>query len=112
VRCCPRYRSKGKRKTAVKTKLGTVEYERRIFFLLDDMISAQDIGFVDKKICSTVSKMVCKMPYRKVAETISENTGLAKLAKEYRLTGNVETKILYEEADGDWLKLQVEDRFC
>ena len=51
-----RYRSKGKRKTAVKTKLGVVEYERRIYldteqnkhvFLLDESIWAQDIGLVE-----------------------------------------------------------------
>ena len=45
-----RYRCKGKRKTSVKTKLGVVEYERRLYldqeqnkhvFLLDEKISAQ-----------------------------------------------------------------------
>lgn len=139
-----RYRCKGKRKTAVKTKLGVVEYERRIYldtehkkhvFLLDERVSAQDIGLVDEQMCSSISEMICVMPYRKVAETISETTGLdishqavwdivqkqgqrqiektnelAKLTEEHRLTGSVETKLLYEESDGDWLKLQGKDR--
>ena len=139
-----RYRCKGKRKTAVKTKLGVVEYERRIYldteqnkhvFLLDESISAQDIGLVDEQMCSRISEMICVMPYRKVAETISETTGLdishqavwdivqkqgqrqiektnelTELAKEHKLEGSVETKLLYEEADGDWLKLQGKDR--
>ena len=139
-----RYRCKGKRKTAVKTKLGVIEYERRIYlnteqnkhvFLLDENISAQDIGLVDEQMCQSISDMICVMPYRKVAETISETTGLdishqavwnivqtigkrkientkelSELSKEHRLAGSVETKLLYEEADGDWLKLQGEDR--
>ena len=80
-----RYRSKGKRKTSVKTKLGVVEYERRIYldteqnkhvFLLDESIWAQDIGLVDEQMCNSISEMICVMPYRKVAETISETTGL------------------------------------
>ena len=53
-----RYRCKGRRKTAVKTKLGTVEYERRIYldteqykhvYLLDESIAAQHIGLVDEQ---------------------------------------------------------------
>lgn len=139
-----RYRSKGKRKTAVKTKLGAIEYERRIYFdteqnkyvyLLDESISAQDVGLVDEQMCQSISDMICAMPYRKVAESISETTGLdishqavwnivqklgerqrektsefTELSKEKMLVGSVETKLLYEEADGDWLKLQGEDR--
>lgn len=139
-----RYRCKGRRKTAVKTKLGTVEYERRIYldteqnkhvYLLDESIAAQHIGLVDEQMSNSISDMICVMPYRKVAETISETTGLdishqavwnivqkqgqrqiekndelAKLVKEHKLSGCVETKLLYEEADGDWLKLQGKDR--
>ena len=139
-----RYRCKGKRKTSVKTKLGVVEYERRLYldreqnkhvFLLDENISVQDIGLVDEQMSNSISEMICIMPYRKVAETINETTGLdithqavwnivqeqghrkirqtdelAKLAKEHKLEGSVETKLLYEEADGDWLKLQGKDR--
>ena len=139
-----RYRSKGKRKTSVKTKLGVVEYERRIYldteqnkhvFLLDESIWAQDIGLVDEQMCNSISEMICVMPYRKVAETISETTGLdishqavwdivqkqgqrqiektkelTELSKKNKLSGSVETKLLYEEADGDWLKLQGKDR--
>ena len=139
-----RYRCKGKRKTAVKTKMGVVEYERRIYFdkkikghvyLLDEQISAQKIGQVDEQMCKNITDMICTMTYRKVAETISETTGLdishqavwnivqeqgrrergkaevhSKLSKKCKLMGSVETKLLYEEADGDWLKLQGKNR--
>ena len=139
-----RYRCKGSRKTTVKTKLGDIEYERRIYldkeqgghvFLLDEKINAHSVGLVDEEMCESITDMICDMSFRKVAETISETTGLSithqgvwdivqeqgrrkieenkkltKLAKEQKVKGSVETKILYEEADGDWLKLQGEDR--
>ena len=139
-----RYRCKGIRKTAVKTKLGVIEYDRRIYFdnenhkhtfLLDENISAQKIGLVDDEMCSSISDMICIMSYRKVAETITETTGLdishnavwdivqkqgekkieeteklSKLLSQNKLVGNIGTKLLYEEADGDWLKLQGKDR--
>ena len=139
-----RYRCKGKRRTAVKTKLGVIDYERRIYFdnenhehvyLLDEQIAARSIGLVDDEMCENISKMICVMPYRKVSETINDTTGLnvshqavwniaqqmgsdqitktkelAELAKENKLIGEVETKLLYEESDGDWLKLQGKDR--
>lgn len=139
-----RFRCKGTKKTSVKTKLGVIDYERRIYydreeqkhvFLLDQQISAQSVGLVDKELCDSISEMICVMPYRKVSDIISETTGLdishqavweivqeqgsrenaktAKLAgllKENKLVGSIETKLLYEEADGDWLKLQGKDR--
>ena len=139
-----RYRCKGERSTSVKTKLGTIEYTRRIYFdnelkthkyLLDEEIAMKKIGLVDKGMCDEISKMVCVMPYRKVAEMISNMTGLSishtrvweitqqmgrsqiaetkrltELSSQSRLAGSIETKLLYEEADGDWLKLQGKDR--
>ena len=40
-----RYRNKGSRKTAVKTKLGTVEYSRRIYF---DTATKKHVFLLDK----------------------------------------------------------------
>jgi len=72
--------------------------------------------------------MICNQSFREAAHSISENTGLdithqtvwdivqkmgqkqIEAVKEAVPTGNVETKILYEEADGDWLNLQGKDR--
>lgn len=52
-----RYRNKGSRQTTVKTKLGTIEYSRRIYydtienkhiFLLDEAISPQSVGLMTR----------------------------------------------------------------
>ena len=132
-----RYRNKGSRKTAVKTKLGTIAYSRRIYqdtakdkhvFLLDEAISPQSVGLYDEVICSNIEEMICNQSFRETAKSISENTGLdmthqaiwnivQKMGQKqieentYAVpNGSIESKILYEEADGDWLNLQSEDR--
>lgn len=132
-----RYRNKGIRKTAVKTKLGTIEYNRRIYhdtaenkhvFLLDEVICPQSVGLYDEVICRNIEEMICNQSFRETAKSISENTGLdisgqavwnivksigEKQIEKFNnaaLSGSVESKILYEEADGDWLNLQGKDR--
>lgn len=139
-----RYRNKGKRSTSVKTSLGTIEYERRIYFdtetqthvyLLDEKIHAKSIGQADSEICKSIGQMICSLSYRETAEYINQTTGLqisgqgvwdivqkmgeqqiaetkqiAELVKHNKIKGNTETKLLYEESDGDWLKLQGKDR--
>ena len=132
-----RYRNKGSRRTAVKTKLGTIEYSRRIYhdtvenryvFLLDEAISPQSVGLYDEVICRNIEEMICNQSFRETAKSISENTGLdiscqavwnivksmgEKQIENFNNTapsGNIESKILYEEADGDWLNLQGKDR--
>ena len=132
-----RYRNKGSRKTAVKTKLGTVEYNRRIYhdavenkyiFLLDEAISPQSVGLYDENVCNNIEEMICNQSFRETARSISETTGLdithqavwnivqklgekaVALSTDSAMTGSVESKILYEEADGDWLNLQGKDR--
>jgi len=132
-----RYRNKGSRKTAVKTKLGTIEYSRRIYhdtvenkhvFLLDEAITPQTVGLYDETICNNIEEMICNQSFRETARSISETTGLdithqavwnivqemgqkqiEKFNKPHCI-GNIESKILYEEADGDWLNLQGKDR--
>ena len=132
-----RYRAKGMRKTSVKTKLGTIEYERRIYldketgqhiYLLDETMSSRCIGLVDEELCKAIERMICNQSYRETAESISKTTAQTithqavwnivqkagkreiDLSTEPVMTGSVESKILYEEADGDWLKLQGKDR--
>lgn len=133
-----KYRHKGSRQTAIKTKLGTIEYSRRIYFdteenkhvfLLDDVLNPQNIGLFDETICKQIEEMICNQSFRETAKSISETTGLhitpqavwnvvqelgkAEIDNSEKVSQNkekIESKILYEEADGDWLKLQGEDR--
>lgn len=133
-----RYRTKGIRKTSVKTKLGTVEYERRMYldrqtnthvFLLDEAMNSRCVGLFDEGLCKTIEEMICEQSYRETARSVSELTGqyvshqavwdivqqagkkaISLSTKPAAAAGLVESKILYEEADGDWLKLQGDDR--
>lgn len=119
-----RYRCKGKRKTSMKMRLGVLEYSE-----------TQTIGLVNEEITSIIEKQICTQSYRETARSISETTGLdishqgvwnivqelgkrrieknhemTKLNKNEMIKGKVETEILYEEADGNWLRLQGHDR--
>ena len=134
-----RYRTKGIRKTSVKTKLGTVEYERRMYrdtqtneyvYLLDEALEMRCIGLFDEGLCRIIEDMICKQSYRETAKSVSELTGqvisaqrvwdIVQKAGEEAISlstkpaaaaaGLVESKILFEENDGDWLKLQGDDR--
>lgn len=144
VRDKSRFRNKGFRETTIKTKLGSIQFKRRMYYdklekktayLLDDVLFPNAIGLVDEDLCNMICKMICYMPYRKVAETLEKTMGihishqqvwnivqecgrrereniekLSELKDKDQLTGDVETKILYKEADGDYIKLQGEDR--
>lgn len=143
-----RYRSKGKRKTSVYTRVGTVEYRRRVYvdnlaeegkkhcvFLLDEALAEEKTGRVSEAVCMQIAERVCEGSFRNSADIISEETAdsvshgtvwnvtqemgkrkleeikaKAVLAGQKQGTGTVETKILYEEADGNWLKLQGKSR--
>ncbi len=133
-----KYRHKGSRKTAVKMKLGTIEYSRRIYFdanekkhvyLLDQALNPQNIGLFDETICKRIEEMICYQSFRGTASSISENTGLhitpqtvwnivqemgrSEIENSNKMPqnkGTIESKILYEDADEDWLKLQGEER--
>ena len=103
--------------------------------LLDEELGIEKIGLVAREICEIAAETVCESTYRAAARTITETTGLsishqgvwsivqklgeqrgdqitrhAELARQGRGAGCVETKILYEENDGIWLKLQGKDR--
>ncbi len=82
-----------------------------------------------------IENQICTQSYRETANSISEDTGLsisdqgvwnivqelgkARIEKNNEMTslhkldileGSVETPIVYEEADGDWIRLQGKDR--
>ena len=137
-----RFRNRGKRRTSIKTRLGVVEYDRRVYqdladesrhcvFLLDRMMDMSRIGQVSSSVCRIMASEICTGSYRTVSRNVEETTGLSispmgvwsiiqkmgekeqarierhtELAKRDSSVGDVETKILYEEADGVWLKLQ------
>ena len=143
-----RYRSKGLRNTSVVTKVGTVEYRRRVYtdmqvetgkkhcvFLLDEVLAMKKIGRLSEEVCTEIAEKVCKTSFRNSAEMVSDEMAdhishgtvwnitqelgerkleeirtKAALAKQKKGTGTIETEILYEEADGIWLKLQGKSR--
>ena len=142
-----RYRNKGFQQTCIKTKLGAVEYRRRVYVdnaapestrcvhLLDEALDINKVGLVSAEMCQIAATAVCETTYRGAAELISETTGLtitgqgvwdiiqklgesqaslvqrhAELAQLHKGTGALVTKLLYEENDGIWLKLQGKSR--
>ena len=83
-----RFRSKGKRQTSVKTKLGVVEYQRTVYvdnaapegrscvYLLDEALEIDKVGLVSEDVCQAAAKAVCETSYRGAAKIITETTGL------------------------------------
>ena len=93
-----RYRNKGPRATSIKTKLGVVEYERRVYvdleaegqtscYLLDKDLHIDRIGQVSSSVCEIIAGAICTGSYRTVSHQLT-----------------------YEEADGIYLGLQGESR--
>ena len=103
--------------------------------LLDKALELKQIGLVTEDVCALTAKAACEISYRAAAKMISETTGLsmsaqgawnivqklgeaqmelverhAELAQQDQGVGVLETKLLYEENDGIWLKLQGKDR--
>ena len=103
--------------------------------LLDEDLEIEKIGQVAREVCEIAGELACESSYRAAARAITENTGMsisaqgvwnivqklgeqrggqierhAELARLGHGVGCVESKILYEENDGVWLKLQGKDR--
>ena len=85
-----RYRCKGPRKTCIKTLMGEVEYERRVYqdeseaeesgkkksvYLLDEELQIEKIGNVSACVCKLAAKSICENTFRATARQISEQTG-------------------------------------
>lgn len=142
-----RYRDKGRRRTVLKTIMGEVEFNRRVYvsegnagqkehvYLLDEALDIATPGQMSPMLSEIVAMAACESTYRETARQVSELTGQAishqtawsitqkaggrvraweeELAEQERRNegiGQLESKILYEEADGVWLKLQGNDR--
>ncbi len=81
------YRHRGKRKSVLKTIMGSVDYHRSVYesndeagqkiyvYLLDDAIGVSDSGFMSGLLTEYIAQAVCQMPYRSAARTVSELTG-------------------------------------
>ena len=86
-----RYRCKGPRKTCIKTLMGDLEYERRVYqdmaslseesgkaksvYLLDEEIAIDKIGNVSAGVCKLIANAICESSYRATARQISDQTG-------------------------------------
>ena len=81
------YRNKGKRKTAIKTVYGEVEYSRRVYqttlengfiahvYLLDKAMQMDKIGLISTNLAEKIAMAVTKSPYRVTADIISSTCG-------------------------------------
>jgi len=142
-----RYRCKGFNHTCVKTLLGAVEYDRRVYVdnaaveslkcvhLLDQELNVESVGMVSQGVCELISKNICESSFRSTSRQITELTGLSisaqgvwnvvqkagqsqkrladrysELASANQGLGQISTKILYEENDGIYIKLQGQSR--
>lgn len=109
----------------------TEEGEKRYEYLLDKELGLSRSGFFSELMSELIAKRCCESSYRNAAQAVSEQTGQtlshtaawkvvqtlgeeidkqeihnATLAKAHIGNGVLETKVLYEEQDGIWLKLQ------
>ena len=108
---------------------------KRCVHLLDEELGIEKVGLVSAEICELVAATITETTYRGTSEVISNTTGLhitpqgvwdivqklgssqssvlerhAELAQNHKGTGKLVSKILYEENDGIWLKLQGKSR--
>lgn len=81
------YRSKGKRKTSIKTVYGEVEYSRNVYrteiedgqvahiYLLDQAMNMDKIGLISTNLAEKIALTVTESPYRVTADIISSTCG-------------------------------------
>jgi hypothetical protein len=104
-------------------------------YLLDEAMGKEGSGFISGLLSEMITKACCEGTYRSAARSVSELTGqtishtaawkvvqdvggrvdtqerqASKAAAENRGTGKLETKLLFEEQDGVFLKLQGKSR--
>lgn len=109
----------------------TEEGEKRYEYLLDKELGLNRSGFFSELMSELIAKRCCESSYRNAAQSVCEQTGQtlshtaawnvvqtlgaeidkqethnADLAKAHRGKGILESKVLFEEQDGIWLKLQ------
>ena len=129
-----RYRDKGRRQSVLKTKMGEVTFNRKIYldleekeyvYLLDEELGLTDYGKISPGVAELVAKSAAESSYRETAREIREMTGLnlshqtawtltqtvgEQLRKRPLEPGTAETKVLYEETDGVYLRMQGKSR--
>ena len=113
----------------------TEEGEKRYEYLLDKELGLSRSGYFSELMSEMIAKRCCESSYRDAAQAVSEQTGQAlshtaawnvvqslgqeidkqevhnaMLAKAHKGKGSLESKVLFEEQDGIWLKLQGESR--
>ena len=109
--------------------------EKKHIYLLDEYMNFDCIGFISANLAERIADSACESSYAHTAENISRLTGqtishttawnvvqklgqsieeqenrCTKLNKENKLCGTRETKVLFEEADGVFVKLQGKHR--
>ena len=109
----------------------TEEGEKKYEYLLDKELGLSRSGFFSELMSELIAKRCCESSYRSAAQTVSEQTGQvlshtaawnvvqalgeeidkqelhnADLAKAHKGKGVLESKVLFEEQDGIWIKLQ------
>lgn len=109
----------------------TEEGEKRYEYLLDKELGLSRSSFFSELMSELIAKRCCESSYRNAAQAVSEQTGQvlshtaawnvvqslgkeidkqelhnATLAKTHRGKGVLKSKVLFEEQDGIWLKLQ------
>ena len=114
---------------------GSDPEHKQCVYLLDEEKEVQRIGCVATDVCKMAAQSIVGTTYRGAAQEITELTGLsisaqgvwnivqqigenqrqqveryAKQAQQHQGVGVIESKILYEENDGIWLKLQGKSR--
>lgn len=107
------------------------EGEKCYEYLLDKELGLSRSGFFSELMSELIAKRCCESSYRNAAQAVSEQTGQtlshtaawnivqnlgqeinkqeqhnANLAKAHRGKGMLESKVLFEEQDGIWIKLQ------
>lgn len=129
-----RYRDKGRRKTVLKTKMGDLEYERKLYldtaaseyvYLLDDELGIGVHGKISPGLAALAVQEAAKSSYREATKSLQEMTGTTishqttwaltqavgeELRKRPHVSGEVKSKVLYEENDGVYLRMQGKDR--
>ena len=141
------YRDKGFRRTTIKTVYGEVSYRRSVYetldecgtrryvYLLDEMLSLENVGLISENYASLLVSEVTELSYRECAQKVSGMSGqsisamgvwnvIQKLGEKVceeeqhlienhkagRIKGKKEAPVLFEEADGVWIALQGKDR--
>ena len=108
---------------------------KRFVYLLDEAMGVSGTGFMSGLLSEHIAQAICESSYRSVARSVSETTGqtishtaawnvvqalgeridaqerqATKLAAANQGAGKLERKVLLEEQDGIWLKLQGRSR--